>query len=452
MHRPTRELPRRDGRSLRERRSSSDEWLMTRPSEFRLFGYASSRRWASNDEIQGDGSDASEFLDVEAPKVGSDEGCRPATCLVGQNGLREKETQWPRERLCLLKWLLTSCGSLRPSRLEHQEISQATLFLVCETAMNPKVSLQGVSALLTEVDSLRIEDGSLTASCRRAYALEMQRLKWRHWNGAPGSATAVGRGVLLDKLIVAVWDLFQKGSGPEQTPLAVGLRNAVWIALGEYGRLDLAPHSPVDLLLLVKSPLKVESGSALEKLLGVLQSLPSEVRVSVLTIKECLQRAQNCFPFSFGLLGARRVAGDSAAFHDLVQRSRANLFKNQMPFLFEMADYLKAMRAADSVSLVESDLKLDAGGLLEIYAFMSCMKVLVGSDQPDRILAQAAVDVREWKQLDDARQHLTLIRNHLHFLEGRRQDRFVRERVLRGFRVPPLPKPAPGRGFRTSVA
>ena len=204
----------------------------------------------------------------------------------------------------------------------------------------------------------------------------------------------------------------------------------MWIALGEYGRLDLAPHSPVDLLLLVKSPLKVESGSALEKLLGVLQSLPSEVRVWVLTIKECLQRAQNCFPFSFGLLGARRVAGDSAAFHDLVQRSRANLFKNQMPFFFEMADYLKAMRAADSVSLVESDLKLDAGGLLEIYAFMSCMKVLVGSDQPDRILAQAAVDVREWKQLDDARQHLTLIRNHLHFLEGRRQDRFVRERVL----------------------
>jgi len=260
--------------------------------------------------------------------------------------------------------------------------------------------------------------------------LEMQRLKWRHWNGAPGSATAVGRGVLLDKLIVVVWDMFQKGSGPEQTPLAVGLRNAVWIALGEYGRLDLAPHSPVDLLLLVKSPLKVESGSALEKLLGVLQSLPSEVRVSVLTAKECQQRAQSCFPFGFGLLGARLVAGDSAAFHELVQRSRANLFKNQMPFLFEMADYLKAMRAADSVSLVESDLKLDAGGLLEIYAFMSCMKVLVGSDQPDRILAQAAVDVREWKQLDDARQHLTLIRNHLHFLEGQRQDRLVLERVL----------------------
>jgi [protein-PII] uridylyltransferase len=295
--------------------------------------------------------------------------------------------------------------------------------------MNLKASMPDTLALLGEGDSWRIEEGSFAASCQNAYALEMQRLKWRHWNGAPGSATAVGRGILMDRLISVIWETFQKGFEKEGPPLAASLRNATWIALGEYGRLDLAPYSPVDVLLLVKSPLKVESGSALERLLGVLQSLPSEVRVLVLTAKECLQRAQGCFPFCFGLLGARRIAGDPAAFHDLVQRSRANMWKNQLPFFFEMSDYLNAARTVDSVSLLESDLKLDAGGLLEIYAFENCMKVLVGSDQPHRILAQGAVDVREWKQLDEARQHLALIRNHLHFLEGKRQDRFIRERV-----------------------
>lgn len=297
--------------------------------------------------------------------------------------------------------------------------------------MNVKTLLPDLLPVRAGERPLRIGDGSLAAYCRRVSFLSMQRLKWRHWSGAGGSAMTVGRSALLDGLIRTVWEVVQDEMQGRRSSLDEQLRSAAWVALGEYGRLDLAPYSPVDLLLLVKSPVRTESGDRLEKVLETLQALGSQVRVSVLTAKECWQRAQNQFPFGFGLLGGRWVAGDRGSFQDLMQRFRSALFKNQLPFLFEIADYLEATHQdyGNSAYLIESDLKLGAGGLLEINALMSCLKVLVGSDQPERFLAERVVDVRDWKELLEAREHLALIRNHLHFLEGRRQDRLTRERI-----------------------
>ncbi|MCI0723606.1 MAG: hypothetical protein L0338_32310 [Acidobacteria bacterium] len=299
---------------------------------------------------------------------------------------------------------------------------------------------------------MRLQDGSLARHCRRAYTLEMQRLKWRHGNGAGGSAITVGRCALVDRLIVAVFEAARRDlPGIGFQPVGE-LRHASWVALGEYGRLDLAPYSPVDVLLLVKSHARTEPGGGLEGLLKeVLGSLGCEIRLSVLTAKECLQRAQAQFPFAFALLGARWLAGDAGAFQDLVQRFWANLFKNQMAFLFEMADYLDALHQnhGPSVYLMESDLKLGAGGLLDLYGLLGCLKVLTGSDDPSKLPPQGGIGPRSWERLQQARQHLTVVRNHLHFLEGRRQDRMVRERFAQvaEFLARPSRRPVVAAGF-----
>ena len=117
------------------------------------------------------------------------------------------------------------------------------------TLMPPLTGLNTPEVL----NRLRLQDGSLLRHCQRIYKLEMQRLKWRHWNGAEGSTITVGRSVLVDRIIEAVSDSgFREilGTGRQS---AAAFRHVAWIALGEYGRLELAPHSPVDVLLLVKS-------------------------------------------------------------------------------------------------------------------------------------------------------------------------------------------------------
>ncbi|HEU0004946.1 MAG TPA: hypothetical protein VFS12_03050, partial [Terriglobia bacterium] len=57
-----------------------------------------------------------------------------------------------------------------------------------------------------DANSLRLQDGSLVRHCQRVYKLEMQRLKWRHWNGVEGSAVTVGRSALVDRIIEAVFE------------------------------------------------------------------------------------------------------------------------------------------------------------------------------------------------------------------------------------------------------
>jgi [protein-PII] uridylyltransferase len=281
-------------------------------------------------------------------------------------------------------------------------------------------------------DSLRLHDGSLLRQCQRIYKLEMQSLRWRHWNGAEGSIVTVGRSALVDRLIQAVFEsAVRELPGLGRQP-AGALRNAVWIALGEYGRLELAPHSPVDVLLLVKPHAKHETDSGLEAAVrGVLSSLGFEIRLSVLTVKECLHRAQAQFPFAFACLGARRVSGDLAVFQEWNQRFWANLAKNQMAFLSELTDYLAALHDdhGSSVYSTESDLNLGAGGLVDVAGLHGCLRLMTGSNDP-LIRPVGSLAPRDWQRLEQARRHLLLVRNHLHFVEGRRQDSLLSERFL----------------------
>ena len=80
----------------------------------------------------------------------------------------------------------------------------------------------------------------------------MAQLKWRHWNGADAARTTVGRSVILDQLIQTLWS-----AHIAEQSLVGEFKRASWIALGEYGRLELAPCGSADLLILVKSKTEV---------------------------------------------------------------------------------------------------------------------------------------------------------------------------------------------------
>lgn len=276
-----------------------------------------------------------------------------------------------------------------------------------------------------DAGSLRLQDGSLIRHCQRVYKLEMQRLKWRHWNGEEGSAITVGRGALIDRIIEAVIEAVFTEFPAVSRQLSGTLRNTAWVALGEYGRLELAPHSPVDVLLLGKSHAMSEECNTLENSVGaVLKSLGFEIRMSVLTAKECVHRTQSQFPFAFSCLGARRISGDLALFQEWNQRFWMGLVKNQIIFLSEMADFLQALHEdyGPSVYMTESDLNLGAGGLVDLAGLQGALKVMTGNDDPV-MRPVAGLSPSDWKRLQDARRRLFLVRNHLHFLEGSRQDR-----------------------------
>ena len=277
-------------------------------------------------------------------------------------------------------------------------------------------------------NSLLLQDGSLVRHCQTVYKREMQRLKWRHLNGTDGSTVTVGRSALVDHIIKTVSESVLEDAGQQG---ANALRGGAWIALGEYGRLDLAPYSPVEVLLLLKGHSKPEIDANLESAIrAALGSLGFEIRLSVQTAKECLHRAQVQFPFALACLAARSITGDSAVFQEWSRRFWTGLAKNQMAFLSEMTDYLEALHEdyGSSVYLTESDLKLGAGGLLDVAGLQGCLTLTTGQ-RVAIIRPIGSLSPHEWQRVEEGRRHLLLVRNHLHFIEGRRQDRLLNEHL-----------------------
>jgi len=297
--------------------------------------------------------------------------------------------------------------------------------------MTPNALLTGVR-IPVDSNSLHVQDGSLVRHCQSFYKLEMHRLKWRHLNGAGGSTLTVGRSALLDRILELAFKVALRELQTSDRQALDTLRKTAWIALGEYGRLELAPHSPVDVLLLVKVRDKTEADNGFESTVKtILSSVGFGLRLWVFTSKEALQRMQAHFPFAFACLGSRYVLGDTAAFHDWSQRFWTHLFKNQMAFLSELGNYLAAMHDdhGSCVYVPESDLKLGVGGLADLAALHGCLKVMTGSADPI-MRPVSGLPPRDWQVLQEAFHHLMVVRNHLHFLAGKRQDCLSKDQLV----------------------
>ena len=298
--------------------------------------------------------------------------------------------------------------------------------------MDPKVLSQDLSSS-TQKDRalLHLEDGSLLRYCKRLYRLEMHRLRIRHWNGASGDKIAASRSTVIDAVLQMIWEtvlsnLRKIGSRIGGSIPSLSLS---WIALGEYGSLDLAPFSTVELLLLGKSTTKTGTVPELEKIAEVIKSIGFDVRLSILPPKECLQRAQTDFAFCFSLLSSRCVTGDEAIFQDFFHRFRSGQFKNRLVYVYELSELLRQQHNeyGHSVYLLESDIDRGAGGLLDYHALLKSIMLLIGSESTEKIMAEGEITPLEWKRLGEAFQHLLTVRNHLHWVAGERQDFLAHE-------------------------
>jgi [protein-PII] uridylyltransferase len=275
-----------------------------------------------------------------------------------------------------------------------------------------------------------LEDGSLLRHCQSLYAREMLRLRIRHWNGAGGDALCVSRSALVDALLETVWLASRESPRNDFEASGTGLSLA-WIAVGEYGSEGLGPFSPIELLILEKPAAKSYTRSRLEDVLEVIRLTGLEVRSSRLGFKECLRKAQNDFSFGFSLLSGRRIAGSESVVQDLIQRFKSSQYRNPLGYVHQLAEFLKRAhhQHGESPYLLESDLDLGSGGLLDVHALLRSISVFLGSSHPDKLLAAGIMTPLEWTRLGTAREHLMRTRNHLHWLAGRQQNLLSHDRV-----------------------
>jgi [protein-PII] uridylyltransferase len=241
---------------------------------------------------------------------------------------------------------------------------------------------------------------------------ELRALDSAYSTGRHGRWSAARRSELVDACVV---ELF----GESQVPPRVAL-----VALGGYGRGELAPRSDVDLLILhADGPEEIE-GLA-ERLLYPLWDAGLTVGHGVRTADECLTLASERLDAATAMLDGRLLAGDVGSWDEVRDRLWAWARSDPRGFAerLVMSASERRERFGSVSSLLEPDLKEGSGGLRDLHALGWLAIVLTGTGGVRSFEEPALLRRAEREALESAEEFLVRVRSALHLETSRRTDR-----------------------------
>jgi len=192
------------------------------------------------------------------------------------------------------------------------------------------------------------------------------------------------------------------------------------VAVGGYGRTELAPYSDIDLLLLHSNRNQDNLSPFIEKILYPLWDLGLEVSCSARLIPECLGMARSDLYVKTGLIDARYLDGDYELFRTLYEDfSKKVLYQNIDKFAGELKKdlYARHQKYEDPAYILEPNLKEGKGGLRDFQVGRWVIRAKYKTDRWDSILFPD-----HSRMLERNIEFLWAIRNQTHLLSERRQD------------------------------
>ncbi len=192
------------------------------------------------------------------------------------------------------------------------------------------------------------------------------------------------------------------------------------MAIGGYGRAELAPYSDIDLLLLYSPSNKNELSPLAEKILYPLWDLGLDVSCSSRSIDECIKMARFDVQVKTGLIDSRYLDGEYEFFRNLYRLfTKKVLHRKVQQFAGDLARDIHSRRQKyeDPAYVLEPNIKEGEGGLRDFQVGRWIIRAKYKTDRWESILFPDHA-----RMLDKSIQFLWAIRNHLHLLSARKQD------------------------------
>jgi [protein-PII] uridylyltransferase len=202
------------------------------------------------------------------------------------------------------------------------------------------------------------------------------------------------------------------------------------VALGGYGRRELCLHSDIDILLLFKKKVPLQAEGFLQEMLFPLWDLGFELGHSTRTIKDCLQIAKEDLEAMTSLLDARFIGGEYTLYLEVIEKLYRKVISKKKRTLHQWLIEQNKKRLedfGDSSYLLEPDLKEGIGGLRDYHHMLWLAKASCGPRETHEQVFRARLTYQEYQELRQHVKFLLDIRNHLHLLSHRRNDRLTIE-------------------------
>jgi [protein-PII] uridylyltransferase len=241
-----------------------------------------------------------------------------------------------------------------------------------------------------------------------------------------GRAAAAGLCFLTDQIIRIMHDVavtrFYRVSNP-----TAGEHLAI-VAVGGYGRGELAPFSDIDLLFLLPYKKTPFSEQVVEHMLYLLWDMGLKVGHATRSVDDCIRHAKADMTIRTGILEARFIWGSKNLFTQLRKRFLKDVVAGTGPEFVEakLAERdERHMRMGDSRYVLEPNIKDGKGGLRDLQTLYWIGKYLYQVNEVSELVERGVLQKKEAERFDKAHDFLWTLRCHLHFLTNRPEERLT---------------------------
>ncbi|CAM3315388.1 [protein-PII] uridylyltransferase [Asticcacaulis taihuensis] len=241
-----------------------------------------------------------------------------------------------------------------------------------------------------------------------------------------GYATARALAGVTDEVVSALWDFTLTHVYRARNPTE-GERLAL-LAVGGYGRGELAPYSDLDLLFLRAWKETSHSESVIEFILYTLWDLGLKVGHSSRTVDETLKYVRSDHTIMTAVLEHRLIAGDAELAQNLEDRlTHDGLKSHAFDFVaskLEERDQ-RHVKTGTTRFVVEPNVKEGKGGLRDLHTLYWIAKFLAGGAGKDAEVLDLILTDKERRIFMRAFDFLWKVRIIMHTAAGRGEERLT---------------------------
>jgi [protein-PII] uridylyltransferase len=230
---------------------------------------------------------------------------------------------------------------------------------------------------------------------------------------------------LADCLVTTAFALASEVMHPLK-PAAKGESLAL-LAVGGYGRGEMAPQSDVDLLFLMPKTITPRAERVIESMLYILWDLRLKVGHSSRTVADCLTLGAGDFTIRTALLERRFLVGDEAVTTTLSKRLNQDLFTGtETEFVTaKLAERDERHERQGERYVVEPNVKEGKGGLRDLQSLYWIAKYVHHVETIEDLVRLNVFSAEEYEHFQKAENFLWAVRCHLHLITKRPNEQLT---------------------------
>ena len=313
--------------------------------------------------------------------------------------------------------------SARAETRAAYSLTDQDMLLQAERILGMPGMAQSILTAIEDQSDIRLARSGAARALQQAKTASNQTLE-AHFTAAPLNALPQIRAQsdLTDALVRTAFVIARR-LHPLPNPTAS--EHIALVAVGGFGRAEMAPHSDVDLLLLFPYKITPWAENLVESLLYILWDLKLKVGHSSRTVKDCIRLGREDITIRTALLEHRFIIGDRDIAVELNDKLWSDLFLNTgrdfiAAKLAERAERHK--RQGGQRYVLEPNVKEAKGGLRDLQTLYWIGKYLHRVSSSEGLVGAGLLTAEEYSIFTRAENFLWAARCHMHYITRRATD------------------------------